>query len=134
MILKGMDQFSPDQAEFEQERNRLVRNLRNKAFAAPYRQGMDRVSQLLYPNYRSDEEVLTAAEAVSFADLKQYATDFYKAVHISMLIYGNHSHSEAMKLGELVESYVLNDSNRSQRYDQPFNVLKDARLREAGGP
>ncbi|UYM15739.1 insulinase family protein [Endozoicomonas euniceicola] len=131
MILKGMDQFSPDQAEFEQERNRLVRNLRNKSFAAPYRQGMDRVSQLLYPNYRSDEDVLAAAEAVSFADLKQYATDFYKAVHISMLIYGNHSRGEAMKLGELVESYVLNGSNRSKRYDQPFNVLKDARLREA---
>ena len=131
MILKGMDQFSPDQAEFEQERNRLVRNLRNKSFAAPYHQGMDRVSQLLYPNYRSDEDVLAAAEAVSFADLKQYATDFYKAVHISMLIYGNHSRSEAMKLGELVESYVLNDINRSKRYDQPFNVLKDARLHEA---
>ena len=131
MILKGMDQFSPDQAEFEQERNRLVRNLRNKSFAAPYHQGMDRINQLLYPNYRSDEDVLAAAEAVSFADLKQYATDFYKAVHISMLIYGNHSRSEAMKLGELVGSYVLNDINRSKRYDQPFNVLKDARLREA---
>ena len=130
-ILKGVDQFSPVQAEFEQERNRLLRNLRNKAFVAPYRQGMDRVSQLLYPKYRSDEEMLAAAEAVTFADLKQYASDLYNSVHISMLIYGNHSRSEAMKLGQLVESYVLNDSNRGERYDQPFNVLKDASLREA---
>ena len=130
-ILKGVEQFNPVKAEFDQERERLVRNLRNKSFVAPFRLGMDRVIQLLYPQYFTDDEMLGAAEAVSFDDLKQYASDFYNKVHISMLIYGNHSRKEATRIAGLVESYVLNDSNRGESFVQPFTVLKDVRLREA---
>lgn len=130
-ILKEVNSFKPVKAEFEQERERLGRSLKNKAFIAPYRLGMDRVSQLLYPKYRSDEEVLVAAEAVSFADLERYIKDFYQSIHVEMLVYGNHSRSEAMNIASLAESYLLTDKNRGKRYEQPFTVLEDASLREA---
>ena len=130
-ILNSMSEFDPVRSEFEQERERLVRSLKNKEFTAPYRLGLDRISQLLYPQYRSDEEVLAAAQNTSFEDLKRYAETFYDSIHLEMLIYGNHSRKEAEALGMLAKRHLLNDNNPGKRYTQPFNTLKDSNLTEA---
>ena len=130
-ILDSIDEFKPVKAEFEQERDRLVRALRNKEFMAPFRSGMDRISQLLYPRYYSDNEMLAAAKKVSFTDLEAYAREFYQSVHLEMLIYGNHSRKEAEALATLAGQRLLTEANRGERYEQPFNTLKEANIREA---
>ena len=132
-ILKSIDEFKPVKAEFEQERERLVRSLNNKSFNAPYRLGMDRMQQLLYPNYKADDLMLSAAKSVTFAELEQYAKDFYQSIHIDMLVTGNKTRQEATQLVELVEQYLLTPDNRSERFTQPFNVLKESKLREDMG-
>ncbi|WP_422409290.1 MULTISPECIES: insulinase family protein [unclassified Endozoicomonas] len=124
-ILKAIRQFNPDQAGFDQEKALLIRRLKNKQFQPPYRLGMDRLSQELYPTYRDDKTLLAAAEKVTFSDVKQFASDFYRSIYIQMLVHGNHSSQEAMKLAELVEKALLTKDNRGRQFRQPLNLLKD---------
>ena len=124
-ILKGIKSFNSSKAEFEQERALLTRRIRNKQFQPPYRQGMDLLSQKLYPNYRDDKALLAAADKVTLADVKAYSEDFYDDIHIEMLVHGNFSQEESLKLAELVENSLLTEENRSTKFKQPFTLLKD---------
>ncbi|WP_081869990.1 insulinase family protein [Endozoicomonas numazuensis] len=124
-ILKAIKQFNPDKAEFDQEKALLIRRVKNKQFQPPYRLGMDRLSQDLYPNYRNDQVLLAAAEKVKLSDVKQYAKDFYRSIFIEMLVHGNHSAEESMKLAELVDKALLTEENRGSQFKQPFNLLKE---------
>ncbi|WP_252179714.1 insulinase family protein [Endozoicomonas sp. 4G] len=125
-ILKAIKQFNPDEAGFNQEKALLIRGLRNKQFQPPYRLGMDRLSQELYPNYRDDQALLAAAEKVTLNDVKQFARDFYRSIYIEMLVHGNHSSQESMKLAGLVEKALLTDDNRGSEFRQPVNLIKDS--------
>ncbi|MGI9275717.1 MAG: insulinase family protein [Endozoicomonas sp.] len=122
-ILEAVNAFNPGEAEFQQERAQLLRRLRNKAFQPPYRLGLDRLSQELFPRYRNDGELLQALESVSNDDLKAYAGQFYDAIHVEMLIHGNHSRKESGQLATLVEGKLLSKGNRAETFDEPFNVL-----------
>ncbi|MGI9279721.1 MAG: insulinase family protein [Endozoicomonas sp.] len=124
-ILKGIKQFNPDQAEFDQEKALLIRRVKNKQFQPPYRLGMDRLSQDLYPNYRDDQILLATAEKVTLSEVKQYAKDFYSSIYVEMLVHGNHSSEESLKLAELVDKALLTEDNRGRLFKQPFNLLKD---------
>ncbi len=122
-LLKGITEFNPEKTAFEQEKAQLVPGLKNKAFQPPYRLAMDGVNQVIYPNYPSDAVLLKAAESLTFSDLKQFAHDFYRQVHVEMLVYGNHSVMTAKKMADQVEQTLLTTANRSQRYDEPYHLL-----------
>lgn len=122
-ILKAVETFKPEKSAFEQEKAVLIRGLKNKKFHAPYRLGMDALNQATYPSYPEDEVLLKAAEKVTYQDLLSYARNFYSQIHVEMLVYGNHSKSEALKLAAMVESVLLNDHNRRDRFNLPFHLL-----------
>ncbi len=124
-ILKAIETFKPEKSAFEQEKAVLVRGLKNKKFHAPYRLGMDALNQATYPSYPEDEVLLSAAEKVTYEQLIKYAHAFYKRIHVEMLVYGNHSKQEALTLSSMVESVLLNDHNRRDRFDLPFHLLGD---------
>ncbi|MGI2027262.1 insulinase family protein [Endozoicomonas acroporae] len=124
-ILKAVTTFKPEKSAFEQEQAVLVRGLKNKKFHAPYRLGMDALSQATYPSYPEDDVLLNAAEKVTYEQLINYAHDFYRQIHIEMLVYGNHSQQEALTLSSMVESALLNGHNRRDRFDLPFHLLGD---------
>lgn len=124
-ILKAIKQFNPDQAGFDQEKALLIRRLKNKQFQPPYKLGMDRLSQELYPHYRDDQTLLATAEKVTLSDVKQFASDFYRSIYIQMLVHGNLSSEESMKLAEQVEKALLTNDNRGSQFWQPINLLKD---------
>ena len=124
-ILKAIETFKPEKSAFEQEKAVLVRGLKNKKFHAPYRLGMDALNQATYPSYPEDEVLLCAAEKITYEQLIKYAHAFYKQIHVEMLVYGNHSKQEALTLSSMVESVLLNDHNRRDRFDLPFHLLGD---------
>ncbi len=124
-ILRAIETFKPEKSAFEQEKAVLIRGLKNKKFHAPYRLGMDALNQATYPSYPEDEVLLEAAEAVTYEQLIKYARAFYSQIHVEMLVYGNHSKQEALKLAAMVESVLLNEHNRHERYDLPFYLLGD---------
>ncbi|MFK0573011.1 insulinase family protein [Endozoicomonas sp.] len=124
-ILRAIETFKPENSAFEQEKAVLVRGLKNKKFQAPYRLGMDALSQATYPSYPEDAVLLEAAEKVTYQQLLDYARELYKQIHIEMLVYGNHNQQEALNLATMVESALLNDGNRIERFDLPFYLLGD---------
>ncbi len=124
-ILKAVDHFKPHKSAFEQEKSALIRSLKNKKFQTPYRLGMDALNQVTYPSYPEDAVLLKAAEDISYSQLVEYARDFYRQIHVEMLVYGNHSEAEARTLAAMVESALLNDDNRRARFDLPFYLLGD---------
>ena len=124
-ILEAIQDFKPSEAEFVQERELLTRRLRNKSFQPPYRLGMDRLSQELFPRLRSDEALLEALNSITYKGLMAYADEFFRSVHLEMLVHGNHSREESVELAKLVEGMLLNDGNRTEAFDEPFNVLNN---------
>ncbi|MDP0563333.1 MAG: insulinase family protein [Candidatus Endonucleobacter sp. (ex Gigantidas childressi)] len=126
-ILKELQQFSPDRKNFDQEHALLIRYYKNKQFMAPYRLVADAVNQVIYRHYPSDEELLKAAESITFDALKNYVKTFYQGIHISMLVHGNHAHDEATALASMVEKALLTTDNRDKKYVEPFNLLANER-------
>ncbi|MGB0361046.1 MAG: insulinase family protein, partial [Endozoicomonas sp.] len=124
-ILEAVNDFQPEESAFEQEKAVLLRSLKNKQFNTPYRLGVDALSQLSYPSYPDDETLLKAAEQVSWKQLQQYAQDFYKNIHVEMLVLGNHTENSTLEMGKMVEHYVLNDANRNDRFDLSYHLLGD---------
>ena len=124
-ILLAIDKFKPAGSAFEQEKASLLRRLSNKAFQPPYRLAMDAMGQVTYPLYPSDEILVNALEKVTFADLMAFSQDFYQAVNVEMLVYGNFSQKEAKALARRVEKHLLTDTNRAERFDEPFHLLAD---------
>ena len=124
-MLKGIKDFKPKAAAFEQEKAILLRALKNKQFQTPYRLGIDVLSQLAYPSYPEDGVLLKAAEKVTFKQLQQYATDFYQHIHIEMLVLGNYAREDALKLGDEVSSNLLTDRNAAKRFDLDYHLLGD---------
>lgn len=124
-VLRAIETFRPEKSAFEQEKAVLTRGLRNKKFYAPYRLGLDALNQVSYPSYPEDKVLLAAAEAVTYEQLLKYASAFYSRIHVEILVYGNHSRQEALQFAAMVESVLLNDHNRSERFDQVFHLLGD---------
>ena len=125
-ILRALKAFNPGQSAFEQEKGLFIRSLANKKFMTPYRLGMDALYQLAYPSYPEDAVLLAAAENVTYEQLLAFAQSFYQQIHVEMLVYGNHSRAEALKLASLVEAMLLTDGNRGQRFNVPFHLLGDS--------
>ncbi|MRI34825.1 hypothetical protein EOPP23_17750 [Endozoicomonas sp. OPT23] len=124
-ILDAVSKFKPREVDFEQERDLLARRIRNRQFQPPYRLAMDLLSQELFPRNLNDDEILAAAGRVDLQKLQAFAADFYDAIHVSMLVHGNFSQTEAEQLAALVDSRLLNDGNRTEAFKQSFNVLDD---------
>ena len=125
-ILKAIKAFNPGQSAFDQEKGLFIRSLANKKFSAPYRLGMDALYQLSYPSYPADDVLLRAAESVTYQQLLTFARSFYSQIHVEILVHGNHSQKEALALAALVESMLLTDGNRHQRFNVPFHLLGDS--------
>ncbi|MDD7805251.1 MAG: insulinase family protein [Endozoicomonas sp. (ex Botrylloides leachii)] len=122
-ILTGIKTFKPDPLAFEQEKSRIIRKLRNKAFVAPYLQGLDALNKVIYRNYPSDEVWLKAAQSITFTSLEKYTQTLYDHIHIDMLIHGNNSKKEAQNLGNMVGKALLTKDNAAKKYSEPYNLL-----------
>ena len=124
-ILLAIDKFKPKESAFEQEKAALRRRLSNKAFQPPYRLAMDAMGQVTYPRYPADDVLLKALDEVSFADLMTFSKDFYRAINVEMLVYGNFSQKEATSLARRVEKHLLTSTNRTERFDESFHLLAE---------
>lgn len=127
-ILLAVEQFNPSKAAFEQEKALMERRLKNKAFQPPYRQALESLGRMTYMTSPSDDLMLKAMEKVSFSDLKRFSKEFYHRINVEMLVYGNHSKTEAEALGKVVERAILTEKNRAARYEEPYQLLGDEDL------
>ena len=103
----------------------MLRRLSNKAFQPPYRLAMDALGQVTYPLYPADDILVRALEKVTFTDLMAFSQDFYRAINVEMLVYGNFSQKEGKALARRVEKHLLTDNNRADRFDEPYHLLDD---------
>ena len=127
-ILMAVETFNPDRESFAQEKVLMEDRLKNKAYQPPYRQAMENLARATYVRSPSDEQMLNALEKVSFDDVIEFSDDFYRHINVEMLVYGNHSQSEAVALGQLVKKTLLNKNNRASRYNEPYQLLGDKDL------
>lgn len=125
-ILNAVKDFDPKASVFEQERAMLVRALKNRTFQPPYRQGMDRLTQLSYVGTPSEAVLLKAMEGITFEQLQAFAKTIWRSIHVEMLVYGNHSESEAKALAASVEQALLTDDNRRSKFEGEHLLLGDS--------
>lgn len=124
-ILKAMDTFKVDPQAFEQEKAFYIQQLSNKQFLTPYRLGFDALARSGYPSLASDENLLAAAKGITLAQFEAFRKTLFDHIHVEMMVYGNYSEAEAVKIAELVEQSMLNDSNRSDRFNLLAKFLGD---------
>ncbi|PJE80136.1 Protease 3 [invertebrate metagenome] len=124
-ILQTIDHFQPEAMAFEQEKEQLIRKLKNKAFLPPYRLGVDALKQVLYPNYPDDENMLQAAGRVTIASVKAYSRAFFQKTYVNMLVHGNFNENEARQLAKQVKKYLVSTTPFEQPFREPHRLMQD---------
>ncbi len=130
-IIKAIKEFKINDAEFEQEKNRLLKNIGNRKFSPPYRQVMSRMQQTLFDRAYGDEALIAAASHVTASQLENYATDFYKGINIEAFYHGNLLPADARQLTAIVtDGLQWSPADRFDDHVKWLSKLPEASLRQ----
>lgn len=124
-ILAQMAAFNPDQAAFNQSQEQYLRYFASWAFQPPYSLAIDALWQSIFPNHRDHETLLAATRSVTLAQLRRYQQDFFSRIHMTMLVYGNHSQQEALTLAETMSDWLDQHSQPAEPFRAPLRLLGD---------
>lgn len=84
-----------DPQRVEDLRHEQIRRLENAAMRQPYRLLMGDLSQLLFRQQYSEQQLLEALQSIDLNSLKQYAESFTASFKIEALVYGNYNQTQA---------------------------------------
>jgi secreted Zn-dependent insulinase-like peptidase len=116
-----------DEATFEIIKERQLRALRNKVKQPPSQHAFDMFRQIIREVNWNDQEQIEAMEAVSYADLKDYAKRSRDEVYLRGFIYGNMDQKQVKQLAKTLRGSLGGRSVLPE--DKRFNgrVLKMAK-------
>ena len=110
-----------DEKSFALEKAALERNLKNQAFLAPYQQGLDAVSEVLFANEYSAKQLLTALSSVTLNTLKSYITGFYQGLHIEGLFHGSLTKEQVKFMAQMLSDVL--EYKSAAPYEEQMRVL-----------
>jgi insulysin len=103
--LKG---FTVSEDRFAALKDRIVRALVSFPRSETYQIAQDRKNALSRQVYATPEEQLEFAKAVTLADVRAFATEFYSKARIEGLAYGNLDSAEAVRTAEFLHAKLGN--------------------------
>ena len=110
----------------QRTKDRVERSLKNQVFDKPFVQLKDKFNQIIYPNSVENLKLLQVMGKVSKESLQAYISKFFRQAHIEMMIYGNYSGKESMRVAKLVSKELLGEQPIRDVYRVPFNLLGES--------
>jgi secreted Zn-dependent insulinase-like peptidase len=103
-------------AEFSEDRfvalkQQLVKDWRNSIVNAPSRVLMQKLSETIYLNGWSDDDLIQALQAVELEDVLGFSSSLMTSSTPTMLVYGNFSAATASAMAEKVDQVLVANSN-----------------------
>ncbi|WP_461535531.1 insulinase family protein [Spongorhabdus nitratireducens] len=120
-IIKAIKEFRVNPAQFQQEKNKTLKNLNNRKFSPPYRQVMARMQQTLFDRSYTEPTLIAAAESVTVEQLQQYAATFFQGVNIEAFFHGNLLPEDVNRMTATITKGL--DWTPAPRYDDHITLL-----------
>ena len=97
-----------DRSKFELHRDQLIRDIENSRRDSAYRRAISEFYSIIVEPSWTEEQELQALTQVEFEDLVNFSSKLIEEVDVVVLSHGNVLRDEAIAMGELVESNLLN--------------------------
>lgn len=83
------------------------RELQDNNQRPPYELVIDDLNDVLYRNQWPDSDLIAQLDKVTLDELRQFAGELLARTDVDMLVYGNYSEDDARRLGKLVQTRLL---------------------------
>ncbi len=123
-ILDEMLSFEPNQMQWLQTQQELIRAYDNALKQKPFKRTLAKLSQtLLQPSF--DEAQLQAAiKQASLKDVLAIKQTFFKKLHLVMLAHGNINKSQALDIAQLLKQKILANNEPTAVYRKQVTQLE----------
>ena len=124
LVTKNLKQVKVDEQKFANIKEAMVRGLKNKKLGQAYSRGGYYNYLMLLQDQYSEEEKLSALNAITLSDVKAFAQTLYDRVYITGMIHGNWSDDEARKSVDILLSALGSKSlPENDRFEQVVEVM-----------
>ena len=104
LVTKNLKQVKVDKQKFANIKEAMVRGLKNKKLGQAYSRGGYYNYLMLLQDQYTEEEKLSALNAITLSDVKEFAQTLYDRVYITGMIHGNWSDDEARQSVDILLS------------------------------
>ena len=107
LIMSTLQRPQLSQTTFALDKQALTRSLHNTEQLLPYRRALVELRTLLLTDQWSAQQQLAALATIDFADLEQFATEFFATKELAALAHGNLYRAEAITFANALASHWL---------------------------
>ena len=113
-ILLALKSIKIDAQRFENIKGEMIRNLLNVKKKQTYHYTLDKLSELLYRNQWSEDQLIDVYQAMTIADIDAYRERLFAKGSIDLLVYGNFYREEAEGFANKVSRELLSDVTEAE--------------------
>lgn len=103
-ILKGFKNFSIDDREFEQIKYALLTDYENNALDSPLKQAQESLKSIIYKDYVTSTEKVTALKQVSKNELLEFVRNLFLKTYVQGMLCGNLTQQDALAVIKEIHS------------------------------
>ena len=109
-VLEAVASPSIRQKDFDNVKEQLLRELENRDKQTPYAQvGAEMVAVVSLPDY-SNKQYLAAVNKIRLQEVQAFSLSWLNSLNVDILIHGNFTESDALKLTAIIDSKLLLNS------------------------